>query len=206
LLVIGVTGNIACGKSTVDALLLDMGATAVFDADRTVHDLLHGDPAVRAAVVRAFGEAVLAADGSIDRRRLGTMVFADQAALRRLEAILHPAVRLRIREELAALPRDAIAVVDAVKLLEGELGTLATSVWWVTARPDQQIDRLVRGRGLSEREAEARLAAQPKLSDWRDRVNVVIDNSGSLEHTRYQVGSAWKNVLAAHHHPGGEGQ
>jgi dephospho-CoA kinase len=183
-------------------MLLDLGATVVLDADRTVHDLLRGDSAVRAAVVEHFGETVLAADGSIDRRRLGNIVFADPAALRVLEAILHPAVRRRIREQLEALPAEAIAVVDAVKLLEGELGALAASVWWVTAGPEQQLERLMR-RGLSERDAEARLAVQPRLADWCDRVNVVIDNSGSLAHTRYQVETAWKDVLAAHSHPGG---
>lgn len=187
-------------------MLLDLGAAAILDADRTVHTLLAEDPAVRAAVLDSFGEAILGADGAIDRRRLGGVVFADAAGLRRLESILHPAVRRRIREHLATLPPDAIAVVDAVKLLEGDLSTLVSSIWWVTARPEQQLERLMQIRGLSEQDARARLAVQPSLAEWLPRVNVVIDNSGSLEHTRYQVERAWRDVLAMHHHPGGDSQ
>ena len=198
LLIIGITGNIACGKSTVDAILVELGATAVFDADRTVHDLLRDDPGIHRQVLEAFGSVVLAEDGSIDRRRLGSVVFADAAALRRLEGILHPAVRARIRAQVAALPEDALAVIDAVKLLEGDLGDLVTSVWWVTARPEQQLERLVRGRGLSEEAALARLAAQPPLDRYRDRVHVVIDNSGSLAETHSQVAEALENLRAAH--------
>jgi dephospho-CoA kinase len=198
LLIIGITGNIACGKSTVDAILLELGATAVFDADRTVHDLLRDDPSVHEQVVEAFGSAVLAADGSIDRRKLGELVFGNAMALRRLEGILHPAVRARIRAQVAALPEDALAVVDAVKLLDGDLGDLVTSIWWVTARPEQQLERLVRGRGLSEAAARARLAAQPPLDRYRDRVQVVIDNSGNLAETHSQVSQALENFKAAH--------
>lgn len=199
MLIIGVTGNIACGKSTVDAMLHDMGATAVIDADQTVRALLRDDLEVRNAILQAFGPEIVAADGTIDRARLGDIVFADAHALRTLESITHPAVRRTIRAQLAALPEDAIVVVDAVKLLEGELGTLANSVWWVTARPEQQLERLVQGRGLSEQAARARMAAQPSLERWRDSVNVVIDNSGSLAHTRMQVSNAYKNVLATRH-------
>jgi dephospho-CoA kinase len=198
LLIIGITGNIACGKSTVDAILVELGATAVFDADQTVHDLLRTDPTVHERIVDAFGSAVLAADGSIDRRKLGDVVFADAMALRRLEGILHPAVRARIRAQVAALPEDALVVIDAVKLLEGDLGDLVTSVWWVTARPEQQLERLVRVRGMDEAAARARLAAQPPLARYRDRVQVIIDNSGSMAETHSQVSRALEHLRAAH--------
>lgn len=198
MLIIGVTGNIACGKSTVDGMLLELGAQVVIDADHTVHALQRDDPAVRAAIIATFGPAVRGADDSIDRRALGARVFGDPLALRQLEAIMHPAVRRRIREQLAAVPAHAIVVLDAVKLLEGELGTLARSVWWVTASTEQQVQRLL-ARGMDEAAARARLAAQPTLARWRDRVHVVIDNSGSVEDTRKQVAHAFANVLAAHH-------
>jgi dephospho-CoA kinase len=185
-------------------MLLDLGASLAIDADQTVHALQRDEPAVRAAILQKFGPAVRAADGSIDRRALGAIAFRDPAALRQLEAIIHPAVRKRIREQLAALPAEAIVVVDAVKLLEGDLERLCESVWWVTARPEQQLQRLL-DRGLDETTARARLAAQPALARWRDRVNVVIDNSGSVEDTRKQVACAFESVLAAHH-PDGAGR
>ncbi len=202
MLIIGITGNIACGKSTVDAILLELGATAVYDADRTVHDLLRDDPGIYRQVREAFGAMVLAEDGSVDRRKLGGVVFGDAAALRRLEGILHPAVRARIRAQVAALPEDALAVIDAVKLLDGDLSDLVINVWWVTARPEQQLERLVRGRGLSREAALARLAVQPPLDRYRDRVHVVIDNSGSLVETHSQVAQALENLRAAHRERG----
>lgn len=206
MLIIGVTGNIACGKSTVDAMLLAMGATEVIDADRTVHQLLREDQEVRAAIQRAFGPEVFAADGSVDRARLGGIVFTQPEALRTLEGITHPATRRSIRTRLAALPEDALVVVDAVKLLEGELGTLVDQVWWVTARPEQQLERLTTSRGMSHEAALARLRAQPSLEDFRDRVHRVIDNSGNLAHTRMQVETALKEILAQHSVHGQEGE
>ena len=204
MLLIGITGGIASGKSTVDGMLLDLGAAPVIDADRTVHDLYRRDPEVRATVVGAFGAGILAADGAIDRKALGAIVFGDPAALRRLEGIIHPAVRQTIRRQLDALPDDAVAVVDAVKLLEGELGALAHTVWWVTATPEQQLQRL-RDRGMGESQARARLAAQPSLDAWRSRVDLLIDNSGRMEDTRRHVSLAYRNALAAHH-PGSAGR
>jgi len=197
LLTIGITGNIACGKSTVDAMLLTMGATEVLDADRVVHDLLRADQDVRAALLRVFGPEVFAADGSVERATLGTIVFADPRALQALEGIIHPAVRRAIRGRLAAMPKDALVVVDAVKLLEGELAAQVDQVWWVTAGVDQQIERLTTGRGLSREAALARLRAQPSLEQFRDCVQVVIDNSGQLAHTRMQVETALKDLLAS---------
>jgi len=185
-------------------MLLDLGATCVIDADRTVHDLYRQDPAVRAAVVGTFGAGVLAADGAIDRGALGAIVFNDPAALRRLEGIIHPAVRRTIREQLESLPDDGVVVVDAVKLLEGELGALAHTVWWVTTTPEQQLERLL-ARGLGEAQATARLAAQPSLDEWRSRVDLLIDNSGRMEDTRRHVSLAYRNALAAHH-PGDAGR
>lgn len=202
MIVIGVTGNIASGKSTVDRMLLDLGATRVIDADRTVHDLQRDDPDVRAAIRERFGAALFDAEGRLDRRALGTLVFSDPGALSDLEAILHPAVRRRVRGQLAALPDDALVVVDAVKLLQGELRDLCQSVWWVTARPDQQVQRLMSTRGLDEAAARARMAAQPAQAAWRQWIDVIIDNSGAVEDTRRQVATALARVLAVHRHPG----
>ena len=153
---------------------------------------------MRAAVAEAFGAGVLAADGGRSIGDLGRSSSAIRRHCGRLEGILHPAVRRTIRAAAGERYRtDAVAVVDAVKLLEGELGTLAHSVWWVTATPEQQLAAAAGSRLWARREAQARLAAQPSLAEWRPRVNVVIDNSGSLTDTRRQVLTALQNVLAA---------
>src|SRR5438094_9682730 len=99
--ILGITGNIACGKSTVDTMLLELDAARVIDADLVVHDLLAGDPAVQAAVAARFGDHLLGAGGGVDRRALGAIVFADAGALRDLEGIVHPAVRTRIAAAVA---------------------------------------------------------------------------------------------------------
>ncbi|GAC1428329.1 MAG: dephospho-CoA kinase [Chloroflexota bacterium] len=190
---LGITGGIACGKSTVDALLLDLGAAAVIDADLVVHDLLAHDGAVQEAIAARFGSHLLTSEG-VDRRALGAIVFADTGALRALEAITHPAVRDRIAAQVAALPPEAVAVVDAVKLLQGPLAALCTRRWWVQATPRQQVARLVARRGMSEADALRRVAAGPRLEDWRYLVDVVIDNSGSLANTRLQVERAWADL------------
>jgi dephospho-CoA kinase len=191
--IIGVTGNIACGKSTVDAMLLELGAGRVIDADLVVHDLLARDARVQEAIGSRFGAQVLTPAG-VDRRALGAIVFGDPEALRALEAITHPAVRDRIVEEVAALPVGSVAVVDAVKLLQGPLGTLCNSRWWVVARPEQQLERLMAARGLTRDDALRRIAAGPRLEEWRHLVDVVIDNSGSLAETREQVEQAWRSL------------
>jgi dephospho-CoA kinase len=171
-------------------MLHEIVGAVVMDADRVTHDLLREDHAVRAAVAKAFGMGVFDEDGSIERAKLGRVVFGDPRALKKLERILHPAVRLAIRDRLAHTPSDAVVVVDAVKLLDGDLGSMAHSIWWVTATPEQQVTRLIGSRGMTEADARARLAAQPKLADYQDRVNVIIDNSGTLTETRSQVCAA----------------
>jgi dephospho-CoA kinase len=180
-------------------MLREMAGAMVIDADLVVHGVLRDDAVAREAVVAAFGGAVLGADGHIDRSRLGRIVFSNPRELQRLESIVYPAVRRAIRAQLALLPQDATVVVDAVKLLDGDLGSLMHCVWWVTARSDQQIERLVRIRGLSEAAAQLRLAAQPSLDRYRDRVHAIIDNSGSLAETRIQVCRALDGALAARH-------
>ncbi len=190
MLKIGVTGNIACGKSTVDAMMQDLAGATIIDADHVTHNLLRDDPRVREEVLEAFGTAVLNGGGSIDRGALGRIVFASPPELLRLERIVHPAVRAVVRTRLGSLPADGTVVVDAVKLLAGDLGTLMDVVWWVTADPKQQVERLVRSRGLAEADAQARIAVQPSLDLYRSQVHVIIDNSGSLAETRNQVVAA----------------
>jgi len=218
--VIGLTGNIACGKSTVLDLLRERGAQAL-DADRVTHELQAPGQPVYHAIVAEFGPGILSAPaGPIDRRALGAIVFADPAALRRLEQIVHPAVRARIMAwlgEVAQVGEKAqgrvgesttftpspphpllpspVAVIDAIKLLEGGWKQICDAIWVVTCPPEQQLARLISTRGMREDEARARIAAQPAQADKVAQADVVIDNSGSLEATRRQVALAWQALL-----------
>lgn len=192
---IGLTGNIAAGKSTVDAMLAALGAR-VIDADHLVHRLLQQGTPVYTAAVAAFGAAILDAQGQIDRARLGRLVFADAEALARLEAIVHPAVGQEIAREVAAAS-ETVVVVDAVKLVESGLADRCDAVWLVTAREEQQLERLVKRRGMAEADARQRLAAQPSLAKKLERADVIIDNSGTLAETAAQVRRAWRQIPRA---------
>ena len=110
---------------------------------------------------------------------------------------MHPATRDAVRARLQEAPPDAIAVIDAVKLLQGELASLCTERWWIAADPSVQRHRLIHLRGLSPAEADRRLAVQPRLDDWCDLIDRVIDNSGSLAETRRQVETAWHQLGAS---------
>ncbi len=201
---IGLTGNIACGKSTVVAMLRELGAH-VIDADRVTHTLQQPGEAVYDQIVAAFGAGILsAAGGPIDRRALGAIVFNDPAALRQLEQIVHPAVRARIRGWLEAVATDyarqpatahpTVAVIDAIKLLEAGWKPLCDAIWVVSCPPEQQLARLITTRGMSEDEARTRIAAQPPQAEKIAQASVVIDNSGTIDQTRAQVAAAWQAI------------
>jgi dephospho-CoA kinase len=190
---IGLTGNIACGKSTVGRLLVARGAEYV-DADRLVHALMEPGTPENERIVARFGPEVLAADGRIDRPRLGAIVFADPAALEDLEAILHPGVRTEIRRRLAASTAP-IFVVDAIKLLEGGLAREMDAVWVVVCPRAEQVRRLVAERGLSAEQAETRISAQGSQEEKARQATVVIDNGGTLAETERQVDAALARFL-----------
>jgi len=159
--ILGITGNIACGKTVVGQMLLELGVEKHIDADELVHQLyLSGQPIAR-AVAEAFGPDVMAEDGSVDRQALGALVFRDAEAMRRLEAIVHPAVGRAMFEQLASVSDNGIVVIDAVKLLEGGSGALCQSKWLITCPEEQEMARLITRNGLSEDEARARIQAQP---------------------------------------------
>jgi dephospho-CoA kinase len=192
-LLIGITGNIGTGKSTVARMLGEMGAE-VIDADKVAHEVMGAGTPVCAAIARTFGLEVLSPEGEIDRKRLGALVFADPVALARLESIVHPATIEAINRRIAATPADVV-VVEAIKLFEAGMAGAYDSIWVTTCRPEQQIARVVSERGLGRAEAEGRVQAQPPQQEKVARADVVIDNSGSLSQTREQVRSAWERLV-----------
>jgi dephospho-CoA kinase len=198
LYLIGLTGNIACGKSTVLALLREHGAQ-VIDADAVTHALQQPGQDVYQQIVAAFGEQILLApNGPINRRVLGTIVFSDPVQLQRLEQIVHPAVHAHIDtwlDTVAAISDGpGVAVIDAIKLLEGGWKPICDSIWVVTCPPEQQLTRLMTTRGMDEAEARRRIAAQTPPSEKIAQANVLIDNSGSLAETQQQVQAAWQRI------------
>ena len=193
-IVIGLTGNIGTGKSTVMGMLAELGAAGI-DADKVAHDVVApGEPAYT-RVLADFGPEIAPNGGAIDRARLGQIVFSSPTALARLEAIVHPAVSQRI-SQLVAEAKAPLVVIEAIKLLEAGLSVqLCSQVWVVTAPRAEQIQRLIATRGLSEQEAILRIDAQPPQEEKVARADVVIDNSGSLADVRRQVEHAWQTLF-----------
>ena len=193
--ILGITGNIACGKTAVGKMLLEMGAERYIDADAVAHGLyLSGQP-IAVQVAQAFGPQVIAPGGSVDRKVLGDIVFQDSSAMQRLESIVHPAVGQAIANELASVSPTGIAIIDAVKLLEGGSGRFCQSKWMVICTEEQELARLVERNHLSRDEALARLRAQSPVKPRLSLVDEVIDNSGTLEETRGQVAAAFERFV-----------
>lgn len=190
--IIGLTGNIATGKSAVTRLAAGRGAL-VIDADRVVHELLDGDQAIQEAVTAAFGAGVRLADGRIDRAALGRIVFGDPEMLRRLEGITHPAVRAEIARRVAATAASTI-VIEAIKLLEGPLAAACDQVWVTSCPRETQLERLRVCRGLDEATAVARVDAQAPQAEKIARADVVIDTSGLMTATQAQFEAAWAGL------------
>ncbi|MCY4021059.1 MAG: dephospho-CoA kinase [Chloroflexi bacterium] len=189
---IGLTGNIAVGKSLVRQFLVDLGAAAV-DADRVAHQvILRGGPAFD-DVVKEFGLDVIGADGEINRAALGKIVFANQMELRALEAITHPPIRERIHQ-LIRSAKQRVVVIEAIKLLEGDLRQVVDAVWVVNAAPQTRLKRLMSERGLSEDIARQRIASQNKQEDKLRQADVIIENDGDVAETRDQVQRHWRDI------------
>lgn len=191
---IGVTGDIASGKTSVLALLAERGAETI-DADRVYHELIRGGSPLRLAIAAHFGADIAVADGEIDRRKLGAIVFADPEKLSELERITHPAVLAEIERRIARSSA-AVVAVDAVKLFEGSLARRCDRIWLVVCASEVQLARLMTRNTLSREEAERRMAAQPPRGDKVARSDVVIDNSGSPAEMRDQVAAAWAAAFA----------
>jgi dephospho-CoA kinase len=190
--VVGLTGPIGAGKSTVAAMLRELGAR-VLDADAIARDEQSRGTTGYSAIVQQFGTEILGEDKEVDRRKLGEVVFADPRRLVQLEKILHPRVIARILEARKMLPDDQILVVEAIKLLQTSLRNVCDRVWVVAAPRDQLPARLA-ARGMTQDGVAARLAAQASDEEYRAAANVVIENDGDRDALRAAVAAAWSKV------------
>jgi dephospho-CoA kinase len=193
--VVGLTGQIGAGKSMVAGMLRELGAK-VLDADALVRDEQVRGTVGYSAIVQTFGTKVLGEDKEIDRAKLAEEVFGDPAKLHRLERILHPRVIARVLQARSMLPEGAVLVVEAIKLLEGDLRKVCNQIWVVVAPRQILIDRLAK-RGMRPGEVELRLANQLSEDQFRAAADVVIENDGDRDRTRERVRDAWDRLAAA---------
>ncbi|HYM51900.1 MAG TPA: dephospho-CoA kinase [Candidatus Dormibacteraeota bacterium] len=187
--VIGLTGNLGCGKSTVARMLRDLGV-AVIDLDAVARQIRNNDADARRQIEGRFG--------TIDARRLASVVFKDPAALSDLEAILHPLVRNETRARLAELETAGAeaAVIEGIKLIESPLHDDCDQTWVVRCDESDAVSRLARARGMSDADARARLANQSPQEEKLAVADVIVDGSTSMEETRGQVEAAFAALTA----------
>jgi dephospho-CoA kinase len=200
-MLIGLTGNIATGKSAVTRMLAELGAH-VIDADKVAHQVMAPSGPAYDAVVNAFGPAILAPDGTLDRGKLGAIVFRDPNALRCLEAAVHPATIAEVTRRIIEAS-EPVVVVEAIKLIEAGMHRSYDALWVVTAPRSLQIARLVSMRGLSEEAATLRVDSQPPQEEKVAVADLVIANDGDLDALREKVQAAWSEIRASRNRQSG---
>jgi dephospho-CoA kinase len=194
---IGLTGGIASGKSTVSAMLRELGAQ-IIDADVVAREVVEpGQPALAEIAARFPG--VLGADGRLDRQKLGERIFGDEAERAALNAIIHPRIQHRFMEQTAALEKAGheLVVYDAPLLIENRIHEWMNGVILVTAPREVQLARLIARNGLTRAQAEGRLASQLPLEEKQQYATWIVDNKGDLADTRAQVERVWKQVRSS---------
>ena len=191
--ILGLTGNIATGKSAVMRLAAAQGALTI-DADKVVHEVLAQDPAVKDAIRARFGDSVFH-NGEVNRPALGAIVFGNPDALQALEQIIHPAVYRHVRQMIAGAPQRVI-MIEAIKLLEGKLRPLCRQIWVTDCTRACQLERLKVCRGMEETAALARMDAQAPQLEKVAQADVVIDTNGLMRETEAQFRTAWAELPA----------
>jgi dephospho-CoA kinase len=192
---VGLTGGIGSGKTSVARRFAELGALVV-DADALAREVVAGGTPGLAEVVEAFGDRVLTPDGTLDRPALGRTVFGDDRALARLNGIIHPLVRRRAAEVVAAAPEGSVVVQDVPLLVETGLAGSFDLVVVVEAPEDVRVARLARDRGMAEDEARSRMAAQASDADRSAVADVVIVNDADLRTLRERVDAVWRDRIA----------
>ena len=201
-IIVGITGGIACGKTTVSELLAEKGAIPI-NADEIGHQLLKADSPVIDELVNAFGQGILEESGDVSRKKLGAIVFNDKSARERLNAILHPLIIQRSRSRARQLVTEdpsCVVLLDAPLLIEAGAYDSVDLIVVVTASPEIQLQRILarssaQNRPLTENEAQARIDSQMPLSEKVKYADVVIENSGTLEELNKQVDQLWTQLM-----------
>jgi dephospho-CoA kinase len=199
--VIGLTGGILSGKSTIAQMLAEKGA-AVIDADKLAHEAYKPKTKINRVLVDEFGPGIRKADGSIDRKKLSGIVFDDEKALTRLNAILHPRMREMAQAKIEQLRKKgtAIVVLEGALLIEAKWTDLADEIWVALAPPEVAVKRLKERGGLCEDEARARIKAQRPAAERAKYADVIINTDCSLSEVRAQIDKLWKNVTTKEVH------
>ena len=197
MLVIGLVGGIGSGKSVASAMLAELGAE-VINADLVGHEVYEPGKPGFDAIVAEFGADVVGADGRVDRKKLGPIVFADGARLERLNAIVHPLIRAEIERRIKRAREKGevrAVVVEAAILLEAGWRPLVDQVWVISARREDVVERLAVQRGMAASETDARMAKQMTDAERRSVADVVIENVGSLDDLRTRLTGLWQAVV-----------
>lgn len=196
MLVIGLTGGIASGKSTISSLLKDKGA-AIIDADKIAREILMPGMTAWVQTVKHFGEGILKNKREIDREKLARIVFSDKKQLAYLNSFTHPEILKEIKKQLRCYKKigEKITVLDAALLLELNLNSIVDEVWVISVDEKNQLKRLLaREKGLNKKQAVDRIKSQMPLNEKLKFAHRVIDNNGNLEQTRLQVDKIWKEI------------
>ena len=193
--VIGLTGGIGSGKSTVSQFLAEPGAT-IIDADKIGHETFKPETEAWREVVAAFGQQIVAANGTIDRKKLGTIVFSNSEDRARLNQIMHPRIYEVVKAQLAEYQRQGVSVVvlEAPLLMEAGWTSLVDEVWVTTAAEDTVLKRLRERTGLSEAESRARIRAQLPAEKRIREADVVIDTDCDLDELKAKIGELWRGL------------
>jgi dephospho-CoA kinase len=191
---IGLTGNIATGKSAVAHILKELGAL-VIDADQVARAVVQPGQPTLTAIVAAFGRDVLHPDGMLNRKALGALVFSDPTRLRHLEQVMQPGIRAALQQAIDGLPADRIGVLEAIRLIEAGWDNQCDSIWVTTCPPEVQVQRLMQDRHLSETDARSRIYAQNPSEDKLARADVIIDTSSDIAETKRQVMTSWAHYV-----------
>jgi dephospho-CoA kinase len=194
--IIGLTGGIGCGKSTVAQLLKDLGAT-VYDLDKIGHDIIQKNGGAYKQVLSVFGDRILAPDGEIDRLALGKIVFNNPEALKRLNSITHPAIDKKINEDIknGRLRGEKVMVMEAAAMLEAGRAWQADEIWVVTCPEAAVIGRICERPGYDEETAKSRIRSQMTNEERLKKADVVIDNNGTPEELKVKVKAEWDKLI-----------
>ncbi|MCD5410515.1 MAG: dephospho-CoA kinase [Clostridiales bacterium] len=192
--VIGLTGGIACGKTTVSNILKELGAF-IIDADKIAREVVKKGAPALGEIASEFGDSYLLTNGELNRKKMGELVFSDSEALTKLNKITHPQIVRKIQNEIKWSKENSnyrVIIVDAALLIENNLTELVDELWLVTASESIQINRLVKRDNFTETEARLRIDSQMTLEEKKKFADNIIDNSGSLERLNETIKSLWQ--------------